>query len=108
MKFKALRTELKEILAFRNLYLQETNFQVRYNACHERGWTDSYLITLDDTAVGYGAVNGQEIANRDTVFEFYVIPSYRNYASLAFPELLAASGVTLIECQSNDLLLSSM
>jgi hypothetical protein len=36
----AIKAELKDILALRVLYLQETNFQIRYNAVHERGWSD--------------------------------------------------------------------
>jgi len=35
------KTELASILPLRALFLQESNFQVRYNACHERGWSDS-------------------------------------------------------------------
>ncbi|MCG8607995.1 GNAT family N-acetyltransferase [bacterium] len=88
--------------------MQETNFQIRYNACHERGWTDSYVLAVDGAEVGYGSVNGQEIKNRDTIFEFYVIPPFRKQASLLFNELIAACDVPFIECQSNDLLLSSM
>jgi GNAT superfamily N-acetyltransferase len=108
MELKAFRTELKDILPLRDLFLQETNFQVRYNACHERGWTDSYLLTLDNIAIGYGSVKGQEMAGRDTVFEFYVTPPFRKYSSLIFSELLTISKVVFIECQSNDLLLSAM
>jgi len=108
MKLRAFKTGLNEILPFRALHLQETNFQVRYNACHERGWTDSWLITLDDKAIGYGSVKGVEIADRDAVFEFYIAPSFRKYTRPAFSELLAESAVIFIECQSNDLMLSSM
>jgi len=90
MKLKAFQAEPKDILPFRELHLQETNFQIRYNARHERGWTDSYLLTLDDIPIGYGAVAGQETAGRDTIFEFYVIPAFRKYSSLVFSELLTA------------------
>jgi hypothetical protein len=45
MPSTALKVELNEIQSLRALFLQETNFQIRYNACHERGWTDSYLLT---------------------------------------------------------------
>lgn len=62
--------DLTRIQALRALFLQEANFQVRYNACHERGWTDSYLLTSGDLEIGYGSVKGQEPADRDTVFEF--------------------------------------
>ncbi len=108
MKLKAYKTELEAILSLRNLFLQETNFQIRYNACHERGWTDSYLLRLDDREVGYGSIKGQEIEERNTISEFYLVPPYRELASRIFPELIVASGASLTECQSNDLLLSSM
>jgi len=104
----AQKTDLENIRPLRALYLQETNFQIRYNACHERGWTDSYLLTMDDLAVGYGSIKGQERNDRDTVFEFFVIPPFRRKASELFRRLLLASEAGLIECQSNDLLLSSM
>jgi GNAT superfamily N-acetyltransferase len=108
MQIKVVKAALKEILPLRALFLQETNFQIRYNACHERGWTDSYLLTMDDRPVGYGSVKGQERKDRDTIFEFYVIPPFRSAASQLFQKLLIVSGVTLIECQSNDGLLSSL
>jgi len=108
MTAKAVKAKLKDIQSLRALFLQETNFQVRYNACHERGWTDSYLLMIDDVEIGYGSVKGQQIADRDTVFEFYVTPSFRKLSSFVFAELLATSGAKHVECQSNDLLLSSM
>jgi len=76
MNLRAYKTELKAIQPLRHLFLQETNFQIRYHACHERGWTDSYLLTLDDREAGYGSIKGQEIADRDTIFEFYVVPPF--------------------------------
>ncbi len=108
MTARAVKAELKDIQALRALFLQETNFQIRYNACHERGWTDSYLLTIDDVEIGYGSIKGQEISDRDTVFEFFVIPSFRKLSSVLFRELLSASGAQYIECQSNDMLLSAM
>ncbi len=108
MELKAHNTDLRAILPLRNLFLQESNFQIRYNACHERGWTDSYLLTLDGVEVGYGCIKGQEIADRDTIFEFYLVSPFRKYSSLFFAELLAVSGARFIECQSNDVLLTSL
>jgi len=106
MTLKAIKTNLVEILPLRNLFLQETNFQIRYNAQHERGWSDSYLITHNEEKIGYGSIAGKEnISDRDAVFEFYIIPSFRNLAPLAFFELVRASTVSFIICQSNDLLL---
>jgi GNAT superfamily N-acetyltransferase len=106
MEIKAAKTSLENILRLRKLFLLESNFQVRYNACHERGWTDSYLLTIDDLEIGYGSVKGQEIADRDSIFEFYVIPSFRNLSVNIFKKLITASGAGIIECQSNDRLLT--
>jgi len=109
MQLTAIKTELKEILSLRNLFLQENNFQIRYNACHERGWTDSYIIMLNDKKIGYGSIKGNENhTDRDTVFEFYIIPPFRTKSSQAFSELLSSSKVDFIECQSNDLALASL
>ncbi len=109
MTLEITKTNLEEILYLRNLFLQENNFQIRYNACHERGWTDSYIINFNEEKIGYGSVKGNENLNdRDAVFEFYLIPSFRNLSSAAFLKLLHASKATFIECQSNDFLLTSM
>jgi GNAT superfamily N-acetyltransferase len=108
MTVDAIRAEVQDIQAFRALYLQETNCQIRYNACHERGWTDSYLLKADDLTVGYGSVKGREIPDRDTVFEFFVIRPFRKLSGLLFGQLVRVSGAGYIECQSNDLLLSGL
>ncbi len=108
MTISVQKTDLEAILPLRALFIQEANFQIRYNACHERGWSDSYLLTIDDHAVGYGSIKGREIQDRDTVFEFFVVPPFREYAGELFRQLLAAARPQFIECQSNDLLLSSM
>ena len=109
MNIKVFKTELREIISFRYLFLQENNFQIRYNACHERNRTDSYLLSINDMRIGYGSVKGKEnLKDRDAVFEFFVIAPYRKMSGLIFLELIKSSGVSFIECQSNDFLLSSM
>lgn len=108
MILRAEKIELEKILPLRALFLQEANCQIRYNACHERGWTDSYLLTLDESVAGYGAIKGREIADRNTVFEFFVVPPFRRHSILLFGQLLAAAQPQWIECQSNDPLLPTM
>jgi hypothetical protein len=109
MDLKITKTSLNDILHLRALFLQESNFQVRYNACHERGWSDSYLISIDGISVGYGSIKGKDdLAKREAIFEFYLMPAWRKNVSTVFEKLIATSGSTYIECQSNDLLLSSM
>jgi GNAT superfamily N-acetyltransferase len=108
MHFKATKVSLQEILPYRDLYLQEMHRQIRYNACHERGWSDSYLLYADEVIIGYGSVKGQEIADRDTIFEFYLLPLHQHLATRAFQVLLEASGAKFIQPQSNALLLTTM
>ncbi len=109
MKIEAIKTTLAEIEPLRVMFLQEHNFQIRYNACHERGWSDSWLLVAEGERVGYGSVKGKEdLGSRDAVFEFFLLPEHRKTASLAFTKLLAASGATHIECQSNELMLTSL
>jgi GNAT superfamily N-acetyltransferase len=109
MTLDITKTTLKEILYLRSLFLQENNFQIRYNACHERGWTDSYILMYNKEKIGYGSVKGNEnLSDRDTVFEFYVIPSFRSLSSIVFLELLRSSKAGFIECQSNDSLMTSL
>jgi GNAT superfamily N-acetyltransferase len=108
MKIAAQRVELNAILALRALFLEEANHQVRHNSRHERGWSDSYLLVVDGQNVGYGSIMGREIKDRDTVFEFFVIPPFRNRASDIFAQLVAAAKPAFIECQSNDHILAAM
>jgi GNAT superfamily N-acetyltransferase len=108
MAARAIRTHLTGIQYLRALYLQEMNAQIRYDAYHARGWTDSYLLYLDDLCAGYGSVKGQQQPDRDTIFEFYVIPPLRRWSRLLFSELIAAARVTHVECQINDRLLAAM
>jgi GNAT superfamily N-acetyltransferase len=109
MALDVTKASLKDILHLRILFLQENNFQIRYNACHERGWTDSYVITCNEEKIGYGSIKGNKnLSDRDTVFEFYVIPSFRKLSSAAFLKLLHSSKAGFIESQSNDFLLTSL
>ncbi|MEL6253507.1 MAG: GNAT family N-acetyltransferase [Bacteroidota bacterium] len=109
LKIDIQKVELTDILPLRDLYLQECNFQIRYHSCHIRNWSDSYLIFLSGEKVGYGSVKGLEkLADRDSIFEFYLLPQFSNKSSIFFAELLKRSQAAFLECQSNDLILSPM
>jgi len=105
---KAVKAKLKAIQKLRALFLQETNFQIRYDATHARGWSDSYLLTLDGTDVGYASLKADDTQTRDTMFEFFVVRPFRKHAVALFKACLAASGATQVECQSNAALLTSL
>jgi GNAT superfamily N-acetyltransferase len=102
VSLSAVIARLGDIEPLRALFLQEMNCQIRYNARHERGWTDSYLLKIDGVTVGYGSIMGQERHARDTVFELFVIKPFRQHADELLRALVAASRATTIECQSND------
>lgn len=108
MAINVHKVALQDILYLRRLFLQANNFQIRYDACHERGWSDSYIVEQNGLKVGYGSVKGKDkIEDRDTIFEFYVIPAFRNLAPLMFEELLKVTGASFVECQTNELFLTS-
>ena len=77
-------------------------------AHHEGGLSDTWLLSCDGSEVGYGSINGRDGGERDTVFEFYVLPGWRRATTPLFFELLETARPAHIECQSNEPLLSSM
>lgn len=109
MTVRAERVELPGIQSLRSLFLQELNAQVRFDACHSRGWADSYLLKVDDASVGYGSVKGRrEPTDRDAIFEFFVAPPFRKLSGPLFRGLVDASGASFVQCQSNDTGLSAL
>jgi hypothetical protein len=91
------------------LFLQENNFQFVHNKCHDYGWADTYLFSLDGIKIGYGAVWGKDKReDRDTIFEFYLGKPYRKLSAVFFKQLQAMSPVSYIECQTNDRLLTGL
>ena len=101
--------QLEHILSLRTLFLHETNAQIRYHACHERGWSDSYLVSFHGHKIGYGSVKGAaSLEDRDTVFEFYLLPPFRHLSSVAFQQLLAVAKARFVECQSNEPFLTGL
>ena len=94
MEITIAKTGLAEITAFRNLFLQENNFQFIHNKCHDYGWADTYLFTIDGVKAGYGSVWGQNRReDRDTIFEFYLLKPYRKMAELVFSKFIGFQGL---------------
>jgi GNAT superfamily N-acetyltransferase len=109
MELEVTKTELKEIQSFRTLFLHENNFQFICNKCHDYGWADTYAFEVDGQKIGYASVWGTDRReDRDTIFEFYVIKTFRKLSNLFFPKLQALTRAIFIESQSNDLCLSPM
>jgi len=109
MEIKVTKCSLEAIQPLRVLFLHESNFQFVCNKCHDFGWADTYEFSAGGEQIGYGSVWGTDKReDRDTIFEFYLLPPYRKSAHQVFPAFHAACGATLIECQTNDPLLLAM
>lgn len=109
MLFDIQKTSLTEIQELRNLFLAETSFQFVYHKCHGAGWADNYLFLMNRSPIGYGALWGKNNrADRDTVFEFYLLQPFRKFAHAVFLEFVSASEATYINCQSNDTFLTGI
>jgi GNAT superfamily N-acetyltransferase len=103
-----VKSNLAGIRPLRALHLREIDAQVRYDAQHARGWADSYLLVAEGAPVGYGSLKAGERGERDTVFEWYLLPGVRRRSCELFARLIAEAGATHIECQSNDAALSAL
>ena len=94
---------LQSIAALRDANRRELNCQIVHDSHHERGLLRSHGTVVDGVLVGYGSVNGA-----GTVKEFYINPDCRADALPLFRMLLAQTGATAIESQTNDSLLMPM
>lgn len=109
MKIEIRKSSISEIESLRNQFLSENQIQIRYDACHVRGWADEYAIVVDGMPIGYASVKGmKELSDRDTVFEFFILPEFRNKVSLIFEQVLDKTKTTYLECQTNEFLMTSM
>jgi GNAT superfamily N-acetyltransferase len=109
MEIQVTKTSLDEIRELRVQFLAEGDFQFTYDKCHLYNWADEYVFLLNGRKVGYGSVWGQnDRIARDSIFEFYVIPPYRRFMNPFFQAFQTACGAAIIECQSNDHLLTNM
>ena len=103
------KVPLHEIQDLRNLSLQENNFQFVHDKCHGAGWADTYIFLIGKDPVGYGSIWGKDDRKaRDTIFEFYLLRSYRKFANIIFPKFRTISEAGFIECQTNNHLQSEI
>jgi RimJ/RimL family protein N-acetyltransferase len=100
---------LKDLRDLRKKFLAEIDNQFTYDKCHLFGWADTWLFTINRSVAGYGGVWGKDKREaRDSIMEFYLEPEFRKDAHAIFAKFIEATGVSWIECQSNDPLFSEM
>ena len=103
MNLQIEKTTLANIRELRKLFLDETRMQFVCNKCHDYGWSDDYVFTIDGKKIGYGCVWGTDRReDRDTIFEFYLLQDYRKNADKIFEQFRANTAATMIEGQTND------
>ena len=110
MLCSAHAVSVSEILPWRDLYRQEMHCQIVHDSMHVReGWTEPYLLKLDDLPVGYGSIliAGPWVGTR-TLFEFFVAGPARQHVFDLFECLLEKSRATALRAQTNDILLTVM
>jgi len=106
---ECIETTSAHIQPLRQLFLHENNFEFIYNKCHDYGWAKCWLFTYDGAEIGYGAIWGSITReNRDAVFEFYIIDTYRSFTNKIFADFCTASKAIYIEAQSNDKMLAPL
>jgi L-amino acid N-acyltransferase YncA len=109
MEAEVHNVPLHEIQDLRNLSLRENNFQFVHDKCHGAGWADTYIFSIGKEPVGYGSVWGKDDRKvRDTIFEFYLLTSYRKFADIIFSKFRITSEAGFIECQTNNNLQSQI
>ena len=102
MEAEVHKVSLSEIQDLRNLSLRENNFQFVHDKCHGAGWADTYIFSIGKDTVGYGSIWGKDDRKaRDTIFEFYLLRSYRKFTNIIFPKFRITSEAGFIECQTN-------
>jgi len=99
-----------DVQPLREQYRHEMNCQIVHDSIHRRhGWTTTYRLTVDGETAGFGsmAIAGPW-TDKPTIFELYVVPTYRSRVFELFEALLTASGARFMEVQSSDALLTVM
>ena len=100
----------EDVLPLRVRYRAEANGQMTKDSIHQRpGWTKSFLLLINGFVSGFGSIAiAGPWKDKQTAFEFYVLPEKRGHAFALFEAFLAASAPQFLEVQSSDTLLTVM
>ena len=104
MALTAEVTSLEAIRSQRELYRREMKCQIIHDSIHARpGWTIEYLLKADGEPAGYGSVAvAGPWKECPSIYEFFVLPQFRQRTFDLFSLLLSASQSHRVETQSND------
>lgn len=104
MNIECSATPLSTIQRLRDVYRHDMHCQIIHDSLHDRpGWTTPYLLTVDGSTAGYGAVaHAGPWKDKPTIFEFFVLPTQRHRMFRLFSALVTACGTRALETQSNN------
>lgn len=109
LTIQAERVPYHKIEHFRQLFIATLRSQVHYEACHARRWAEYYQLSLGQNKAGYAALKGMEhLQDRDSVFEFFLLPHYRQHALHFFRKILSVTEARFVEVQTNASLLAAL
>ncbi|MCI0828454.1 MAG: GNAT family N-acetyltransferase [Chloroflexi bacterium] len=106
MDIQVRKTEFEEIAPLRALYRHEAHCQIIRDSILGRGLADPYLILVDARVAGCAGVWNEHF--KDRVMEFHALPQRRADILPMFRELLAVSGATHVEAQTNMPLMNNL
>src|SRR5689334_13595377 len=99
MDIQVRRVEYKDIEIMRELYREEARCEIVHDSFLARKLAEPYLIFANGRVAGYGAIGNKYPPNCLT--EFYIVPHLRQFALAMYRALLAVSGATQVEAQTN-------
>ncbi len=108
IQIQAVATD--KILPLRQRFKQEMNCQIVHDALHKRpGWTNSYLLFVDDEIAGYASVAvGGPWEKQPALFEYYLHASFKSKSFDLFEAILTNLSPAIVEAQSQNQLLVTM
>lgn len=110
MMLKAIPASVPDISAWRDEFRQSAPGQLVHDTLHDRkGWTRTYLLSVQGIHVGYGAVAvSGPWQGTVTVFEFHVTAAFQIHVAGLFHAFLRASAATHFEVQTQPPLLHQL
>ncbi len=99
MRVEARSVPAEAVMPLRERYRQEAGCQIVRDSCLARGFAEAYEITIEGRVAGYGAV--RRMHDPGMLVEFHAEPESRSLALPMIRALIAASGATTMEAQTN-------
>ena len=99
MQIEVEQVEYSAVETLRDLYRAEANCQIVRDSMMRRGLADIYLARVEGSVAAYAGVLNKY--DKDRLYEFYTIPSVRRHALPILREIIAASGATRMQAQTN-------